>query len=147
MRSSGRTNCTAVNRNGRPSRWVTDILCPLGIDKITEKAQMSEEGTMVSVAVPPPAAAGNSDTESNSDRDHEVATVAAVSVRLTRSSPSWMVSPVRSATLGQKRRAVKCRASPRRHPGAPVQTGLVETSFRSSLPMNPAVYPADVSFR
>lgn len=62
---------------------VTDILCPLGIDKITEKAQVSEEGTMVSVSVPPSAAAGTSDTESNSDRDHEVATVAPATVRLT----------------------------------------------------------------
>lgn len=47
----------------------------LGIDKITEKAQVSEEGTMVSVLDLPPSV-GTSDTESNLDRDHEVATVA-----------------------------------------------------------------------
>lgn len=52
-------------------------LRPLGIDKITEKAQVSEEGTMVSVTDLPPSV-GTSDTESNSDRDHEVATVAVV---------------------------------------------------------------------
>lgn len=52
-------------------------LRPLGIDKITEKAQVSEEGTMVSVSDVPPSV-GTSDTESNSDRDHEVATVALV---------------------------------------------------------------------
>lgn len=55
---------------------LTDILCPLGIDKITEKAQVSEEGIMVSVSVPPSAAADTSNTKSNVDRDHEVATVA-----------------------------------------------------------------------
>lgn len=56
---------------------VTDILCPLGIDKITEKAQVSEEGTMVSVSIPPSAAAGTN-SESNLDRDHEVATLVLV---------------------------------------------------------------------
>lgn len=53
---------------------------PLGIDKITEKAQVSEDGTMVAVphsdspqtAADSGAAAGASDTESNSERDHEV---------------------------------------------------------------------------
>lgn len=55
------------------------ILCPLGIDKITEKAQVSEEGTMVSVPDVPPTA-GTSDTESNSDRDHKVATVAPAAI-------------------------------------------------------------------
>lgn len=56
------------------------ILRPLGIDKITEKAQVSEDGTMVAVphsdspqtAADSSAAAGASDTESNSERDHEV---------------------------------------------------------------------------
>uniref|UniRef100_H3BX91 HID1 domain containing n=1 Tax=Tetraodon nigroviridis TaxID=99883 RepID=H3BX91_TETNG len=61
-----------------------------GIDKITEKAQVSEEGTMVSVSVPPPAAAGTSDTESNSDRDHEVPAVAPSGVS---SSAPWSASP------------------------------------------------------
>lgn len=56
------------------------VLRPLGIDKITEKAQVSEDGTMVAVphsdsrqtAADSSAAAGASDTESNSERDHEV---------------------------------------------------------------------------
>lgn len=51
-----------------------------GIDKITEKAQVSEDGTMVAVphsdspqaTADCSAAAGGSDTESNSERDHEV---------------------------------------------------------------------------
>uniref|UniRef100_A0A671XIC1 HID1 domain containing n=1 Tax=Sparus aurata TaxID=8175 RepID=A0A671XIC1_SPAAU len=50
-----------------------------GIDKITEKAQVSEDGTMVAVphsdspqaTADCSAAAGGSDTESNSERDHE----------------------------------------------------------------------------
>lgn len=37
-----------------------------------------------------------------------------------------MVSSVRSATLGQKRGAVNSQASPPRHPGALIQTGLVQ---------------------
>lgn len=44
---------------------------PPGIDKITEKAQVSQDGTMV--AVPrSESQAGASDTESNSERDGEV---------------------------------------------------------------------------
>lgn len=51
-----------------------------GLDKITEKAQVSEDGTMVAVphsdspqaTADCGAAAGGSDTESNSERDHEV---------------------------------------------------------------------------
>lgn len=55
------------------------ILCPLGIDKITEKAQMSEEGTMVSVPDAPPTA-GTSDTQCNSDQGHKVAPVAPAAI-------------------------------------------------------------------
>lgn len=54
----------------------------LGIDKITEKAQVSEEGTMVSVSDVPPTV-GTSDAESYSDQDHEVATAARVTARST----------------------------------------------------------------
>ncbi|XP_071763821.1 protein HID1b [Centroberyx gerrardi] len=51
-----------------------------GIDKLTEKAQISEDGTMVALphshspqtAADSSATAGASDTESNSERDHEV---------------------------------------------------------------------------
>lgn len=51
-----------------------------GIDKITEKSQVSEDGTLVALprssspATPPHRGAinGASDTESNSERDHEV---------------------------------------------------------------------------
>lgn len=52
-----------------------------GIDKLTEKSQVSEDGTMVSIPKTdsPPAAhsdqsavAGTSDTESNSGKDNEV---------------------------------------------------------------------------
>uniref|UniRef100_A0A3B5L4H7 Uncharacterized protein n=1 Tax=Xiphophorus couchianus TaxID=32473 RepID=A0A3B5L4H7_9TELE len=51
-----------------------------GIDKITEKSQVSEDGTMIALprssspATPPHRGAinGASDTESNSERDHEV---------------------------------------------------------------------------
>lgn len=47
------------------------LLHPPGIDKITEKAQVSQDGTMV--AVPRSGSqAGASDTESNSERDVEV---------------------------------------------------------------------------
>ncbi|XP_032431033.1 protein HID1b isoform X1 [Xiphophorus hellerii] len=53
-----------------------------GIDKITEKSQVSEDGTMIALprssspATPPHRGAinGASDTESNSERDHEVFT-------------------------------------------------------------------------
>lgn len=50
----------------------------LGIDKLTEKSQVSEDGTMVSVPkteaqlTDQSVAAGTSDTESNSGRDNEV---------------------------------------------------------------------------
>lgn len=48
---------------------------PSGIDKITEKAQVSQDGTMVAVPRSESlagATAGASDTESNSERDTEV---------------------------------------------------------------------------
>lgn len=49
--------------------WV--ILQRPGIDKITEKAQVSQDGTMVTVPRSE-SQAGASDTESNSERDGEV---------------------------------------------------------------------------
>ena len=64
------------------SFWIKKpiLSCPAGIDKITEKSQVTENGTMVALpdSDSPPAAAENgatagaSDTESNSERDHEV---------------------------------------------------------------------------
>ncbi|XP_036937356.1 protein HID1b isoform X2 [Acanthopagrus latus] len=74
-----------------------------GIDKITEKAQVSEDGTMVAVphsdspqaAADCGAAAGGSDTESNSERDHEVyqAESEATRSRLSSVSSSAAWSP------------------------------------------------------
>lgn len=64
-----------------PSFHQNRFSCVLsGIDKITEKSQVSEDGTMVAVpqsdspqtTADNGATAGASDTESNSDRDHEV---------------------------------------------------------------------------
>lgn len=56
------------------------FLRPLGIDKITEKTQVGEDGTLIAVphsdstqtTADNSAVAGASDTESNSERDHEV---------------------------------------------------------------------------
>ncbi|KAM9336744.1 protein HID1b isoform 2-T2 [Symphorus nematophorus] len=71
-----------------------------GIDKITEKSQVSEDGTMVAVPHSDPAdssaAAGASDTESNSERDHEVNfTSEAARSRLSSASSSaaWSANP------------------------------------------------------
>ncbi|XP_076616304.1 protein HID1b [Chaetodon auriga] len=72
-----------------------------GIDKITEKSQVSEDGTMVAVPhpdpSPAPAAAGGSDPESSSDRDHEVdrAESDAARSRLSSvsSSAAWSANP------------------------------------------------------
>lgn len=76
-----------------------------GIDKITEKAQVSEDGTMVAVphsdspqtTADCSAAAGGSDTESNSERDHEVyqAESEATRSRLSSvsSSAAWNPNP------------------------------------------------------
>lgn len=66
------SNCTVANLFSSPRK---------GIDKLTEKSQVSEDGTMVSVPksdashgvhADQSAAAGTSDTESNSGRDNEV---------------------------------------------------------------------------
>ncbi|KAF6732480.1 Protein HID1 [Oryzias melastigma] len=63
-----------------PGTLKTSLVAIPGIDKLTEKSQVSEDGTMVSVPKtdsPQPvhsdqsAAAGTSDTESNSGRDNE----------------------------------------------------------------------------
>uniref|UniRef100_A0A673AMZ1 Protein HID1-like n=1 Tax=Sphaeramia orbicularis TaxID=375764 RepID=A0A673AMZ1_9TELE len=64
-----------------PGTLKASLVAMPGIDKLTEKSQVSEDGTMVSVpktdsphTVPPDqsAVAGTSDTESNSGRDNEV---------------------------------------------------------------------------
>uniref|UniRef100_A0A672FQ87 Protein HID1-like n=1 Tax=Salarias fasciatus TaxID=181472 RepID=A0A672FQ87_SALFA len=63
-----------------PGTLKTSLVAMPGIDKLTEKSQVSEDGTMVSVPKPNSshavhsdqgAAAGTSDTESNSGRDNE----------------------------------------------------------------------------
>ena len=62
------------------SKPVQIMLCLLGIDKITEKSQVSQDGTMVTVPhldspqtnADSSAIAGASDTESNSERDNQV---------------------------------------------------------------------------
>ncbi|XP_029692117.1 protein HID1 isoform X2 [Takifugu rubripes] len=60
-----------------PGTLKTSLVAIPGIDKLTEKSQVSEDGTMVSVPKTDPqpteqsAAAGTSDTESNSGRDNE----------------------------------------------------------------------------
>lgn len=68
---------------------------PAGIDKLTEKSQVSEDGTMVSVPktdVPhtvhtdQSAVAGTSDTESNSGRDNEVSVCVCACVCLKASA-------------------------------------------------------------
>lgn len=58
--------------------WI--VLCVVGIDKITEKSQVSQDGTMITVphldsphmSTKSSITAGASDSESNSERDHEV---------------------------------------------------------------------------
>ncbi|XP_022599156.1 protein HID1-like [Seriola dumerili] len=79
-----------------------------GIDKITEKSQVSEDGTMVTVpnsdspqarqqTTDDSAAAGASDTESNSERDHEVGHTESEAARSRLSSVSstvtWSANP------------------------------------------------------
>ncbi|XP_060883855.1 protein HID1b isoform X2 [Labrus mixtus] len=62
-----------------PGTFKTSLEATPGIDKITEKSQVSVDGTMVAVphleapqtTADGQAAAGASDTESNSERDHE----------------------------------------------------------------------------
>ncbi|KAM9780651.1 protein HID1 isoform 1-T1 [Neosynchiropus ocellatus] len=62
-----------------PGTLKATLVAMPGIDKLTEKSQVSEDGTMVSVPKKDPslcadqsaAAAGTSDTESNSGRDNE----------------------------------------------------------------------------
>lgn len=109
------------------------ILRPLGIDKITEKAQVSEDGTMVAVLQPAAdggAAAGASDTESNSERDHEVREASPLSSLFFPAAEviSLMLCPVsRSTTSSPNRRGVACRACRQQQRlGAQIQTGLVE---------------------
>ena len=110
------------------------LLCPSGIDKITEKAQVSEDGTMVAVlhsdspqaAADCGAAAGGSDTESNSERDHEVTAPHITDVLATSSSSSAVkvIYPVvRCIRRSRRRRGVDCPACRHQQPGAQTQTG------------------------
>uniref|UniRef100_A0A8C5H0Y4 Protein HID1-like n=1 Tax=Gouania willdenowi TaxID=441366 RepID=A0A8C5H0Y4_GOUWI len=59
-----------------PGTLKASLIAMPGIDKLTEKSQVSEDGTMVSVSVQAvhaeQSAAGTSDTESTSGRDNEV---------------------------------------------------------------------------
>ncbi|XP_071385557.1 protein HID1b isoform X1 [Centroberyx affinis] len=77
-----------------------------GIDKLTEKSQISEDGTMVALpnshspqtAADSSAIAGASDTESNSERDHEVFHTESEAMRSRLSSVSstattWSPTP------------------------------------------------------
>ncbi|XP_028423372.1 protein HID1b isoform X1 [Perca flavescens] len=81
------------------------LLRPLGIDKITEKTQVSVDGTMVAVPHPDSpktsadngAAAGASDTESNSERDLEISRTESEAARsrlssVSSSAASWSAS-------------------------------------------------------
>ncbi|KAF7659054.1 hypothetical protein LDENG_00003910 [Lucifuga dentata] len=73
-----------------------------GIDKITEKSQVSQDGTMVTVpysdsaqTADSSAITGASDTESNSERDHEVyqAESEAAGSRLSSAATPWSPNP------------------------------------------------------
>ncbi|KAM9832587.1 LOW QUALITY PROTEIN: protein HID1b [Neosynchiropus ocellatus] len=69
-----------------------------GLDKITEKSRVSEDGTLVAVPNSPQlnnsAVAAGSDTESNSERDLEVSRTESVRSRLSSvSSSSWTPTP------------------------------------------------------
>ncbi|XP_030255155.1 protein HID1b isoform X1 [Sparus aurata] len=96
---------SAEMRKKRDVSLLTAAIISSGIDKITEKAQVSEDGTMVAVphsdspqaTADCSAAAGGSDTESNSERDHEVyqAESEATRSRLSSvsSSAAWNPNP------------------------------------------------------
>ncbi|XP_041672356.1 protein HID1-like [Cheilinus undulatus] len=88
-----------------PGTFKTSLEATPGIDKITEKSQVSEDGTMVTVphSEPPQmmadgrAAAGASDTESNSGREHELYHTESEAARSRLSSVSssaaWSANP------------------------------------------------------
>uniref|UniRef100_A0A3P8R612 HID1 domain containing b n=1 Tax=Astatotilapia calliptera TaxID=8154 RepID=A0A3P8R612_ASTCA len=99
-----------------PGTLKASLVAMPGIDKLTEKSQVSEDGTMVSVpktdspnAVHPDQSAvtGTSDTESNSGRDNEVS---------------------------QKWREDVCQVHRQRPFGLPHQTGFV-LSWKCKLPL------------
>uniref|UniRef100_A0A673AQ19 Protein HID1-like n=1 Tax=Sphaeramia orbicularis TaxID=375764 RepID=A0A673AQ19_9TELE len=89
-----------------PGTLKASLVAMPGIDKLTEKSQVSEDGTMVSVpktdsphTVPPDqsAVAGTSDTESNSGRDNEVSVTrrrlsSASSTSFWAPTPDWVMS-------------------------------------------------------
>lgn len=113
---------------------------PSGIDKITEKSQVSEDGTMVAIphsdspqTADSSAVAGASDTESNSERDSEVQKEThqwrsdSVSGVLFSVFLHVLYSADRFSTQSQKQRGVGCQACHRRQqPGALIQTGWGE---------------------
>lgn len=106
----------------------------LGIDKLTEKSQVSEDGTMVSVPKTDPqstdqsAAAGTSDTESNSGRDNEVRVCAFACVCFCVIKSCLFIRMF--STRKQRWRDVgACRVPPLHRFGAPLQTGLVPGVF------------------
>ncbi|XP_044035487.1 protein HID1b isoform X3 [Siniperca chuatsi] len=88
-----------------PGTLKTSLEATPGIDKITEKSQVSEDGTMIAVphsdspqtTADSSAIAGASDTESNSERDHEVYHVESEAARSRLSSVSssaaWSANP------------------------------------------------------
>ncbi|XP_039991453.1 protein HID1b [Xiphias gladius] len=88
-----------------PGTLKTSLEATPGIDKITEKSQVSEDGTMVAVpqsdspqtTADNGATAGASDTESNSDRDHEVYHTESEAARSRSSSAlssaAWSANP------------------------------------------------------
>lgn len=99
-----RTNSTETEAMGgarpagpaAPGTLKASLEATPGIDKITEKSQVSVDGTMVAVphsdspqtTADAGAAAGASDTESNSERDHEVYHTESEAVRSRLSSVS-----------------------------------------------------------
>uniref|UniRef100_H3CWN3 HID1 domain containing n=1 Tax=Tetraodon nigroviridis TaxID=99883 RepID=H3CWN3_TETNG len=78
-----------------PGTLKTSLVAMPGIDKLTEKSQVSEDGTMVSVPktdgqlTDQSVAAGTSDTESNSGRDNEVPRPL---TSLWGPTPDWVLS-------------------------------------------------------
>lgn len=107
-----------------------------GIDKITEKSQVSVDGTMIALprssspATPPHRGAinGASDTESNSERDHEVQQIPRCSHSVYFSAFS-LFHPVIRSSQGHRRQEVECQASHLLSPGPLIQTGWEKVFF------------------
>lgn len=120
--------------------WQSVFLCFSGIDKITEKSQVSEDGTMVAVPhsdspqADSGAVAGASDTESNSERDAEVQKKTHLTISLCFRCYVFvflhlLYSVNRFSPQSRKQRGVACQASHRQQPGALIQTGWGEVFF------------------